>query len=241
MYQNYIFDLYGTLIDINTDEESLSFWKNVKDIFALYKVSFKEDELKQSYKKFCELLQKDNEEIDILDVFDLMFKMKKISLEKEELMKVAYLFRKASIKYIKLYDGVIDLLDTLKKHNKKIYLLSNAQHSFTISELHQLKIYDYFDGIVISSDEKIKKPNTDFFKVLFERYRLNKNESIMIGNDLTCDINSAFSFNIDSLYIKSNISPIDDDNIKSHATFNVLDGNVKNIKKMIIRREYGKE
>lgn len=26
MYSNYIFDLYGTLIDINTDESSNEFW-----------------------------------------------------------------------------------------------------------------------------------------------------------------------------------------------------------------------
>lgn len=30
MYQNYIFDLYGTLIDIHTDETSKNFLKNMQ-------------------------------------------------------------------------------------------------------------------------------------------------------------------------------------------------------------------
>ena len=36
-------------------------------------------------------------------------------------------FRILSTDYIKLYDGVKDLLEALKKKGKKIYLLSNAQ------------------------------------------------------------------------------------------------------------------
>ena len=49
----------------------------------------------------------------------------------KEIDFVCAAFRCCSTRYIKLYDGVIDLLDTLKARGKRIYLLSNAQRKFT--------------------------------------------------------------------------------------------------------------
>ena len=34
MYNNYIFDLYGTLIDINTDEWNDDLWKKIAILYA---------------------------------------------------------------------------------------------------------------------------------------------------------------------------------------------------------------
>ena len=36
MYKNYIFDLYGTLIDINTDEWSAKLWKSLQILCAYH-------------------------------------------------------------------------------------------------------------------------------------------------------------------------------------------------------------
>lgn len=65
----------------------------------------------------------------------------------------------------------------------------------------------YFDGICISSDEECSKPDEKYFKTLFDRYGLEKSESIMIGNDYISDIGGAADFGIDSLYIHQSISP----------------------------------
>ncbi len=35
-YDNYIFDLYGTLIDIHTDEHKASLWKLMEKTYAVY-------------------------------------------------------------------------------------------------------------------------------------------------------------------------------------------------------------
>lgn len=98
------------------------------------------------------------------------------------------MFRCFSTKYIKLYDGVTELLDALKANGKKIYLLSNAQRSFTANEMDMLGLTKYFDGICISSDEECSKPDSHYFEILFDRYGLEKSESIMIGNDYISDI-----------------------------------------------------
>ena len=124
------------------------------------------------------------------------------------------------------------LLDTLKSKGKKIYLLSNAQRTFTENELNMLDLTKYFDGICISSDEECSKPDTNYFRILFERYNLDKSESIMIGNDFRSDIGGAADFGIDSLYIHQSISPEIDGELRSRYT--VMDGDVYKIKKQVV-------
>ena len=46
---NYIFDLYGTLIDIHTSESKASLWKEVALLFSMNGVPYAETELRKSY------------------------------------------------------------------------------------------------------------------------------------------------------------------------------------------------
>ena len=99
------------------------------------------------------------------------------------------------------------MLAELRRRGKQIYLLTNAQRIFTEYELVLLGIADCFDGILISSDCGVKKPDTRFFRLLQERYGLNPAQSIMIGNDEVCDIAGAKGAGMDACYLHSNLSP----------------------------------
>ena len=172
-------------------------------------------------------------DIQIEKVFRKLYTQKGVKATKSQVLKTSEVFRCYSTKYIRLYDGVIDLLDTLKAKGKKIYLLSNAQRSFTENELNMLDLTKYFDGICISSDEECSKPDTNYFKILFDRYNLEKSESIMIGNDFQSDIGGAADFGIDSLYIHQSISPEIDGELRS--TYTVMDGDVYKIKEYTVK------
>ena len=172
-------------------------------------------------------------DIKIEKVFKKLFTQKGVKVTKAQVAFVAEAFRCYSTKYIKLYDGVIDLLDTLKAKGKKIYLLSNAQRYFTENELNMLGLTEYFDGICISSDEECSKPDSCYYKTLFDRYGLKKSESIMIGNDYISDIGGAAHFGIDSLYIHQSISPDIEGELRS--TYTVMDGDVYKIKKLTVK------
>ena len=242
MYQNYIFDLYGTLIDINTDEWSDELWKKLSILYAYHGAIYTHKELADEYGRLVdeekERVHKRHREYKDIDikiekVFRQLFTQKGVKPTKSQVLFIAEAFRCYSTKYIKLYDGVLDLLDTLKSKGKKIYLLSNAQRSFTENELNMFGLTPYFDGICISSDEECSKPDTNYFKILFDRYGLQKSESIMIGNDYLSDIGGAADFGIDSLYIHQSISP----EIKGECrcTYSVMDGNVFQIKKLTVK------
>lgn len=243
MYRNYIFDLYGTLVDIRTDEFSLNFWRKAVSVFAQGKASYSPSELMGRYKKYVRIAQLREKlrhptyrhlDIDLLEVFKRLYEDKGVKADIDLLRDTAKRFRKASTEHLRLYDGVIDLLDSLKAANKKIYLLSNAQESFTVPEMEELGILGYFDGVMISSEEKVCKPQRQFFERLIEKYRLKTSECIMIGNDKNSDMMGAKSVGIDGLYIHQEISPPVEDESEICAKWKIMDGDVFKIKEYVL-------
>lgn len=209
-YENLLFDLYGTLADIRTDETMPFVFRTTADTYKSFGASYTAEELKKSfYKSINDVILEHDEsfEVDIKEVFGKLFSDKGVYIGEDKLNDVAYGFRKASTIYLSLYDGVFDGLKRLKQMGKKLFLLSNAQASFTLPELKTLGIYDIFDDIFISSDYGVKKPDYAFFEIPFKKFGLKKEKSVMIGNDGTADIWGAKNFGIDSLYVKTSISP----------------------------------
>ena len=240
MYNNYIFDLYGKLVDIRTNENSGYLWKKMQEFYGFYGAHYTSVELKREYARLCreegkKFKGKEDFEITIENVFEGLFTNKGIEVSQDTIKVACEFFRIISTKFVKLYDGVIDLFEELKKKNKKIYLLSNAQEVFTAPELKYLGIWDYFDGILISSVEGCKKPSSDFFNALIDRYKLDKSKSIMIGNDGTSDIEGANRVGIDSLYIKTEISPQGERAEDVNATYVIDDGNFRRIRTIVLK------
>ena len=48
-YRNYIFDLYGTLIDIETDESSPTLWKKMAGLYSVYGADYTFNKLRAGY------------------------------------------------------------------------------------------------------------------------------------------------------------------------------------------------
>lgn len=240
MYKNYIFDLYGTLIDINTNEYSGYLWKKMQEFYSFYGAKYTSVELKKEYNRLCmeeeqKLKEKGHDfpEIKVEYVFQKLFLNKGIEISLETAEITTQFFRIISTKYIKLYDNVIEYLELLKKKKKKIYLLSNAQAIFTKLEMDHLDITKYFDGIVFSSDEECRKPSKEFFEIILDRYNLKAEESVMIGNDGGTDIGGANTVGMDSAYLHTNISPRDTIIKNVQATYIVEDGDLGKLKKLI--------
>lgn len=217
-YRNYIFDLYGTLVDIHTNESKASLWKNMAGIFSMLGAPYTASELKKQYKslageELAETLLRmrartgdaelGDEEIETLleNVFRKLLLQKGMKTDDAQIRQIGIVFRSLSMGYIKLYDGVPELLSRLKNAGKKVYLLSNAQRIFTEPEMKMLGIYDSFDDILYSSDEGVKKPSFYFYDALFKKHGLKKEESVMIGNEYRADIYGAESYGIDSMYV----------------------------------------
>ncbi|MBR1797395.1 MAG: HAD family hydrolase [Clostridiales bacterium] len=217
---NIMFDLYGTLVDIKTDEGLPYLWSSMASIYSLKGASYNDTDLRLEYGRLCEAetnkllrsklnkkhkLTASDVEIDLLEVFKALYEQKGVKPSKQELSDAAVAFRSISTVKLQLYPGAAEILKGLKSRGKKLYLLSNAQACFTVPELKSLGIYDLFDGITISSDAKVKKPSLAFYeKALGD---IDPSSCVMIGNDEFADIRGAMGAGMDACYIQTEQSP----------------------------------
>lgn len=220
-YQNYIFDLYGTLVDIHTDEDDKKLWLALANFYKKQGAKYTAKEIHIAYITNVKKLLALTEEIQIEDVFRELYTAKGVNADSLLISETCHFFRAQSTDYIRLYPWTLPVLTGLKKAGKGIYLLSNAQRGFTEHELITLGIIGYFDEILISSDCKVQKPNPVFFETLMERCNLNPQECLFVGNDEICDILGAKKVGMDTFYIHSNCSPEYTGKIKS--TYTVMD------------------
>lgn len=213
--KNFLFDLYGTLVDVRTDESNPAFMKRYAEYF---KRIDPHADFWQRYNEECKRIKSDDElfEPDLLNVFKAVAPY----ASEETIKKAAYTFRKYSRSRLRVYKGARKMLLTLKKRGAKIYLVSNAQSCFTVPELKKLRLYKLFDGIELSSDFGMKKPCKEFFLHAIQKYGLDARESIYCGNDFRADIAGAKSVGLATAYVKSDISPADIlEEVKGQADF----------------------
>ncbi len=146
-------------------------------------------------------------EIRIELVFRQLFREKGVDASLEQSAQAGQRFRALSTEYIRLYGGARELLCALRAQGCGVWLLSNAQSIFTTRELDRLGLTDCFNGIYLSSDYGVKKPDRRFFDALLHAQGIQPDRAVMIGNDGLCDIRGGREAGLDTIYIRSNLSP----------------------------------
>lgn len=81
-----------------------------------------------------------------------------------------------------LYDGIKELLETLKKHGKKLAVATNAYRGSTVESLTHLNIYELFDTIACFDDVGNAKPHPDMLFNILDTLDMTLEESIFIGD-----------------------------------------------------------
>ncbi len=238
LYKTYIFDLYGTLIDIKTDEDIPELWDHLAGIYAAYGADYTPKELKKAYAKLC-----DEEEAKLLK--NLKMQRTDIDVEYPEILlervfarllteaknhhetsatingraakelsvddiagsewayMVSNTFRIISREKFKNYPNTISTMKKLREKGCKLYLLSNAQGIFTRTELEMSGILPYLDGVYISSDKQIKKPQPEFMEMLIEEFGIDRKSAVMVGNEMKCDMGIASACGLPGIYLNT--------------------------------------
>lgn len=208
-YQNYIFDLYGTLVDIETNENKFYLFDKLNQIYDSYGAHYKDAKaFKKRYLELIKLERAKSEnpyyEHDIANVFLALFTEKGVSPKEDLISFIAKTFRILSRTKLQVYAGVFDFFDKIHEKGGKVYLLSNAQALFTEQELNTTHLIDYFDGVIISSHVGVCKPDCKIMDHLINQYQIDPKKSIMIGNDKRSDMKIAADYPMDSLYLITN-------------------------------------
>lgn len=81
-----------------------------------------------------------------------------------------------------VYEGIPDMLETLKKEGKKIYLATSKPLLFAEKILRHFDLYKYFDGVYgASMDEKMNKKEQVIAYIL-EKEKIDPSTACMIGD-----------------------------------------------------------
>ncbi len=88
---------------------------------------------------------------------------------------------------------LMDCLRDLKASGKRLFVLSNYPQPQADEALAMFPVFEIFDGRVISSDEKVCKPDKRIFDILCDRYGLKPETSLFV-DDLTDNTSAARSF-----------------------------------------------
>jgi 2-haloacid dehalogenase len=82
-------------------------------------------------------------------------------------------------------DETVDIFRKLKQDPKlKIYALTNwSAETFPIA-LERFDFLHWFDGRVVSGEEKMRKPFPEFYRLLLNRYHVKPEEALLIDDNL---------------------------------------------------------
>lgn len=207
-----LFDVNGTLVDIETDENRPRLWEGLSWFLKYKGIYFEPEKLKNIYYKNHEDVYRQSEEehpeTNVIIVWQKilyeyenkeLYDLKLDTESGEQLVKdVVQMFRALSLKKLNLYNDVYNTLIELQK-NYKLGVVSNAQHCWTSPELKMLNIKYLFDSIALSSDYGFCKPDARLFQVVLDELQVTQDESIFVGNDTHSDILGATNVGLKSI------------------------------------------
>ena len=190
--QAVIFDLYGTLVDIWTDENDLSVYATLCKFLHYYGIFFEPEELASRYQESAavQLLEHPGPcgEIDVFLVFEeILADGLGKSPERALVVWLARLFRSLTTRRLGLFPDTLPALEELEK-NYRLGLVSNAQWVFSEPEIRFLGLERYFDAVVLSSRYFVSKPAPQIYSHALKAIQVGPAKALYVGNDLLKDV-----------------------------------------------------
>lgn len=89
------------------------------------------------------------------------------------------------------FTNLTQMLETLKENNLLLGMITNGYGQFQMDNIDGLGIKEYFDVIMVSEWEGIKKPDPEIFNRVIRRLEISPNQSIFIGDHPENDVHAA--------------------------------------------------
>jgi putative hydrolase of the HAD superfamily len=187
-----IFDLYGTLVDIWTDETDPYVYQTLCQFLKYYDIRFEPEDLAGRYQESAaaQLLERPGpfSEIDIFLVFEeILSEGLGKSPERALVIWLARLFRSLTTRRLGLFPDTLEALADLAPHYR-LGLVSDAQWVFSEPEIRFLGLGRYFDAVVLSSRYFISKPAPQIYSHALKAMRIGPAQALYVGNDLLKDV-----------------------------------------------------
>jgi len=207
-----LFDMYGTLIDVNTDETSDSLYSAIAHFLTYQGIQISGQALREEY--FALMKQQKNASGEKHGEFDavalwrsfLAAKTPKgITAAKLKLLPLvlAEMFRGVSRYRLALYPEVLAVMSELQARFP-MAAVSDAQSAWLWPEMRALGLESFFKYVAVSSDYGFRKPDARLFEKALAALRLEPSQVLFVGNDMFRDISGAKQLGIKTVFFSSN-------------------------------------
>jgi putative hydrolase of the HAD superfamily len=186
-----LFDMYGTLVDIKTNEHRDDVFDSLSRFLEYRRVFIPGWELKELYfDQINQQLANSRErhpEVDIARAIEHVLEERGRTTNRYLSMIVTQLYRSLCCDYLRLYPDTFWTLNEFRKRYR-LGIISDAQRLFCKPELRTLRLENFFDVIVISSDFGFRKPDPRLFNIAMDLFDVRPSEAAYIGNSYQTDI-----------------------------------------------------
>jgi len=213
-----LFDVNGTLIDIETDECMEEAYRAIAHFLTYQGISVRRGEVRDLY--FQIVKEQFAASTEIYPEFDVVAVWREVLrpyatgytrfLGPEKLLQMplflAELQRGISRKRLTAFPQTQEILAQLKTRYR-LAVVSDAQRAFSLPELRAVGLADYFAPIVISGDYGYRKPDARLFRTALTELKVSPEEAIFIGNDRFRDILGARQVGMKTILFCPNGNP----------------------------------
>jgi putative hydrolase of the HAD superfamily len=205
-----LFDLYGTLIDIDTDESLEEIYRGISHYLTYHGVYLHRWEVRDRYYKVMEQQKAERgeeyPEIDVEAIWNSFLGQEGVRapLARRTLATIlAHIYRAISRKRLQLCPDALRVLDELRPLCP-MALVSDGQPCFALPEMKALGLDGYFDPVIISGYYGFRKPDTRLLEKALDVMKIRPAQAIYVGDDMYRDIYGASQLGIKTIFVNSN-------------------------------------
>ncbi len=210
-----LFDVNGTLIDIETDEGLEEIYRAIAHFLMYQGITLHRWEVRDLY---FQIMQKQRAastekfvEWDAASVWREFLQQTGSdytrALPPEKLAQLplflAELHRGIARKRLRLFPQVKETLDQLRTRYR-MAVVSDAQSAYAVPELRAVGILNYFNPVIVSGDFGYRKPDPRLFQKALAALNVRPEQALYLGNDLYHDILGAQQVGMKAILVSYN-------------------------------------
>lgn len=208
-YTTLFFDLDHTLWD---------FEQNSKISLEINFRRFRLEGLFADFEQFYSLYHQKNKELwalyrkntiskEFLTKERFLFPLREVGAEDEALaIRFGEKYLDELAKQTNLIEGCVETLEYVKR-KYRLYILSNGFREVQFEKLKNADILRFFDGVVLSDDIGVNKPDVRLFRHALRTAKCERRACAFVGDDWEADIVGAKNAGIDQIFFNPNETP----------------------------------
>lgn len=219
-----LFDLYGTLIDIRTDEGRPQLWERLARFLRYGGQPVEAEPLREAFFTLMDQSRaasgEAHPEFDAVAVIGAALDRLGAPIPHERCVEAARLMRVLSIRRFGRFADALPCLERLRGR-ARLGLISDAQRLWLEPELAEAGLAEYFPLLVVSSDHGFRKPDKRLFTTALEAVGAAPSDAWYIGDSPERDVGGALGAGIRAIWLRRNSAAMPQ-NLRPHHTITSL-------------------